>query len=515
MEYTLKIDLVGADSAAAKIAGINQQKKALGDDSGKLDAYWRKLEKVDKLAKSIVTGPSGWNYTASPIKKIADESERLAKALERAGQQGKGLDKVGKALLFGGWNYTPGKSSPTDSGAIAAWRASLPPGVVADASNFARGYTGAGGAAPGAGVTDAGGGLASGGKLPPATQEELAGQRKLRAQKEAIEARRRDLMENDAKRGQSDRATFYRELTLLLGPALNPGSGFATMFSARQVFGAFAKTETGGAAMGKFGLSGLGGAAAVTGILVGAATLAGVALKGFTTAVEGAMKAIDKAHALYTQAAQQGVATSFYAQRQALAGLLGVSGNPNQVFMFGKATQELAQRSAYATNILAGNAKALAETSIGFKLLSLDVDALFSAIAVRLAPGMNALTTDAIVLTEILIKMAGAIAWVAKAIGKFFRDLALGPIGGTIIGNLFSKIAAAAGGAGLPNLQMAAKQLPASSLEHMGLIAGGGIGSTVTNQLKQANQHLRVIANAVTGGNLPRTFGMSPAVANP
>lgn len=268
--------------------------------------------------------------------------------------------------------------------------------------------------------------------------------------------------------------------------------------------------------LGKGG-SGQGG---VSGGLFGKGGIAGfseiyLAFKGFKIAVDTfrhiVESALAKAFDIYTQAAQTGLNTQFFAQRQAIAGLLGVSGNPNQIFMFGKAVQELAQRSSFATNIIAGNSRALFNTSVNFKILKLDTEALYSEIASKLAPALNLAVMGIDFLTQSLTKMisttgilkfelevlshlpGGGMAWIARSISA--------------LANLLTNA---------NQLSPVMKQLPASSWEHMGLAIGQG-SNTTNNLIKKSNQYLQTIAGAVTmhGSGSSGQFGLSPTTSNP
>ena len=70
-------------------------------------------------------------------------------------------------------------------------------------------------------------------------------------------------------------------------------------------------------------------------------------------------------------------------------------------------------------------------------------------------------------------------------------------------------------GSDMPSPQQFMKTLPTSAWEKMGLVIGGK-GSGVNELLRESNKQLSIIAKAVTGagGGVPRSFGMSPTVAN-
>lgn len=267
-----------------------------------------------------------------------------------------------------------------------------------------------------------------------------------------------------------------------------------------------------------------GGAGGVSGGLFGKGGIAGfseiyLAFKGFKIAVDTfrhiVESALEKAFNIYTQAAQAGLNTQFFTQRQALAGLLGVSGNPNQIFMFGKAVQELSERSAFATRTIAGNSRALFNTSVNFKLLKLDTEALYSEIASKLAPAINLAVIGIDYLVKGLTKMISAIVGVLKFELEVLSHL---PGGGGAwaarillgLSNLVTKSTE------LSPIMSGMKQLPASSWEHMGL-AIGSMSNPQTQILKDSRNYLKTIATAVVqaGHGVPRSFGLDPQTSNP
>lgn len=271
----------------------------------------------------------------------------------------------------------------------------------------------------------------------------------------------------EVRRVMRDRAAFYRDLTFGMMPLMNPGSPWGTLFGMRQMFGAM-MTQTGQGFIGKMGLSGVGGAGLVAGGLVAGLTAVGLALKSFGAAIHGARNAIQQAFGIYTGAAQQGLSTQFFERRQALSGLLGVSGNPNNVFYFGKAIGELDKRIGDATRTLAENAPVLTQTDINLKVMKIDLEALFSTIAEKVAPAINLMVASLDTLINHLVQYTAA--FIGMITGGFSGTMNFGTVLTQImtdprISGFFNKMSP---------LNVMAKQLPASKWEHMGLVIGGG-----------------------------------------
>jgi hypothetical protein len=239
-------------------------------------------------------------------------------------------------------------------------------------------------------------------------------------------------------------------------------------------------------------------------------TLATLALKGFNAAVDASKSAIIKAFGIYTGAAQQGLSTRFYTNRQALAGILGVQGNPNNVFMFGKAVGELDKRISGAVSTISQNSRPLAELEINAKILKLDIEALASNITTQLAPALNIWINALDALTKIKPPR-----WMELALRSTAAIATMG--GSELLGGLTKALGTKFGGGvgGLGQLSTMAKQLPASQWEHMGLVIGGQ--GTISLQKMMVDELKKLVAIASKKNNTGQSYylGYNPYVNTP
>lgn len=224
---------------------------------------------------------------------------------------------------------------------------------------------------------------------------------------------------------------------------------------------------------------------------------------------------INRGFGLYSGAGQSGLSTSFYAQRTALSSIFGISGNPNQVFMFGKAVTDVSNRIRGATNILAANAPQLSQIHINFDVLKLDFAAMASQLATQLAPAINLFMAALDTMVKNIKGYAQtfiALSPALKFLGQVGTAWALTPAM-----QLASAQNVKAFTQPLSQLHPLMRQLPASSLEKMGLLIGGGLGNPVVNQLRISNQHLKKIADAIAPRGVPRgnQFNLAGNVNNP
>jgi hypothetical protein len=319
----------------------------------------------------------------------------------------------------------------------------------------------------------------------------------------------RKKFQSDLNKTKADTNSFIKDLKFLIMPILNPGSVWATLFSSRQTFSGL-NTEKGQEILGKFGLSGIEGAAIGTGVLVGAATAAGAALMAFTASVKFATQEIKKAfefaHQLYGKSLSSGLSLSFMANRQMTANVLGVP--ENEVFRFKQSTYVM-QRLSGAVAEIAKAAPDLAYTSAQFKILQYDILASASTMADKLAPALNAFAIGLDKIVKILSSDLSMKAF--STIADSFFKILFGT--DTDIAKLFAKFLESAGGNGsfgTPKSFM--KQMPASSWEHMGLVIGQFGGS---NAIKQTAQNTKETAQAVKeiAKHLTFTRGGSPMLS--
>lgn len=275
------------------------------------------------------------------------------------------------------------------------------------------------------------------------------------------------------KPSKEDKSRFWREMTTTIGPVANPGGLFTNIIASRQVFSAFSGTRTGAAMMGKFGLAGMGGAGIATGGVLLALNAVGYALKGFEALIRGAGNAIKSAFELNTGAAQAGLNRRFYFQRQATASILGVQGNPNQAFALGPAAAQVQQRIAASSAVISKNAPVLAQFEMNMRVLGVDMEALFSSIAAKVVPALTIFIAALDVLAKKLTQHAMTIGKVLVA--------ALGYAAGPLLGAALKAVMANVGDSSKffsqsANLNPTMRQLPASTMERMGLVIGGAVG---------------------------------------
>jgi hypothetical protein len=204
------------------------------------------------------------------------------------------------------------------------------------------------------------------------------------------------------------------------------------------------------------------------------AGLVAAALEGFRKAVETVAGSINRGFGIYSGAGQSGLSRQFFTQRQTLASIFGIEGNPNQVFVFGKAIQEINARISGAVSTLAKTSPTLAGLHINFDILKLDFEALAADITSSLAPALNLFA----MLLDKLIKAFDR--FFNSKIAQYITALAIldsGIPAKFVMANLISA------SSGAPNLNPFMKQLPASTWERMGLVIGGGTPQSTMVQL--------------------------------
>ena len=318
---------------------------------------------------------------------------------------------------------------------------------------------------------------------------------------------------------QHDSVTFKKDMSFLLMPLFNPGSMWATMFSARQTFSALNTAH--GKAFSAASLGGMG-AGAATAMLVGAATVVGLALKALAVTVKQTMAAYEQARQIYSKALQNGMGLQWSTKRGLLAQIMGVS--EQDVFRFGAQMNYLNPKLEQAASILAKTATPLTQVSWEFKVLKVDMESMFALIADRATPTVLGFTSalDGLIkwLTSHTSYLNALVNGAASGASSAILGNASGPMGAIMkMFGLYGSIQLAKGA--MPSPQAWMKQLPASHWEHMGLVIGGG----AANYQKQISQNtasiardMKVVAHHIMGiGKGPgnSVWGMSPFVAQP
>lgn len=209
-----------------------------------------------------------------------------------------------------------------------------------------------------------------------------------------------------------------------------------------------------------------------------------IPLQALTKTIKGLNDAIEHARKLYASALGSGLGLQFTAKRNLLAEVLGVS--EKDVFQYGAAIGFLNSRLEASTAILAKAAPNLASVSYGFKILEIDIRALFATLVNDSAPAIRKFTDGLSNLVKMLIDHAKTIEGI---VGFIIRS--------QIPLDLFVKGVSSNGKDSGPAPDPVAymKQVHASALEHMGLIVGGIGGAT--DFAAQTAQNTKKTAEAV------------------
>lgn len=326
-----------------------------------------------------------------------------------------------------------------------------------------------------------------------------------------------------------DAAVFWRRI-LTGGMAAMRGGAYGKVIAGNQFFGAFGSTQTGASAMGGVGLAGVGGAAVATGGLIIALMAVKGALELTRKVLQETIAASERARVLYAKSLQSGLGTGFTAQRANLASVLGVS--EEQVYQFGVALAVLNPKLEWASKISADAAASLAPLSYELRILKLDIEAAFTVIAMDLAPTIrtliqlfDALTQSMVALYNGVLKpmLTFIVDTVTSAAGKAFIGSVATQAFGSQIAELMATIGSLIGIGNasqtpMPQPQAFMKQMPVSSMERMGLVAGMG-SSPLVDYSRRTAVATETIAKHVAGmannGGVTRAFNLDPNVANP
>lgn len=295
-----------------------------------------------------------------------------------------------------------------------------------------------------------------------------------------------------------------------------------------------------------------------------------IAITSLVNAIKRTAKAYDDARNLYAKTIMGGLGTGFTAKRSMLADILGV--DEKEVMRFGAALSYLNPKLEFATEQITKTNQALTQVGWEFKIVEKNLQAIWAVAANALAPAFQSMLENfnsfvvALGKTGAIEALAGAINVVGVVISDIVglievavAGLANGMniLGGIIdiiimkIENLVSKIPGLGflggndtgavwdnmiqgsesvanlaqsvfdnflGGGDknkVPTPQSYMKQMPASTFEKMGLIVGGGTNTT-NDLIKKSNSLLQIIAkNTSVGSDAAGTFGMNPLNSNP
>lgn len=216
----------------------------------------------------------------------------------------------------------------------------------------------------------------------------------------------------------------------------------------------------------------------------GAATAAVIAqLMLFKKVLQETVAAADRARAAYVnQVRSGGLGMGFVAQRSALARVIGVS--EQEVFQYTSAIEHLNGRLQTASDVTAKANPRLTALSLEFGVLSENVTALWTEIALSFAPAVNSAVTGLSVLTEWLLKLASnPLIKIAMTASETIMTGGLNMIGQIFGGT--DKLGSVSGAGGW------SKQQISSPWERMGLVLG--IGGNVNYQKQVAENTRRLV----------------------
>ncbi|MDE2100799.1 MAG: hypothetical protein KGL39_26370 [Patescibacteria group bacterium] len=304
-----------------------------------------------------------------------------------------------------------------------------------------------------------------------------------------------------------DLVTFQKDMSFLMMPMFNPGSMWATLFSARQTFSAMNTMHGKEFRYKNLGGMGAGGS---TALLVGGATAAGAALMALKKIVSETINAYQRGSNLYQRAMTGGMGMQFESKRGILASILGVS--ETEVPRYGSQSAYLMPKISDAAKTLADTAPQLTQVNWEIKVLKTDLSALYARLAQQAAPAIETFIKS----LDKLVKFLSSHQEVrAVALAAAFPVLSLLGIGLEKAGKGASGVS---GGMPTPSAWM--KQLPSSAWEKMGLVTFGA-QVDYQKQIAQATRETAVgvgkMVAAIAGRGLgvPVPFGMHPTTNNP
>lgn len=210
-------------------------------------------------------------------------------------------------------------------------------------------------------------------------------------------ASKESLSEKAAKKAAKDLLTFQKDMSFLMMPLFSPGSIWATLFSSRQTFSAM-NTEHGAAFRGKY-MGGMG-AAGATGVLVAAATAAGLALEGLKKVIQETMAAYEKARLLYAKSLMSGLGLGMTTRMSMMSSIIGVS--ESDVLRFGAAMAYLNPKLEFAAAQIQKSTMPLTSVSWEFHVMGENLHALWSQIAESVSPSIQAFAEN---LNEFFVEL--------------------------------------------------------------------------------------------------------------
>lgn len=217
-----------------------------------------------------------------------------------------------------------------------------------------------------------------------------------------------------------------------------------------------------------------------------------IRFKVFSLAIQEATKAVgqlaesaNRAGKIYASAMTSGLGISMTVRRGMLAGVMGVS--EQEVVRFGAAIAYLQPKLRAAQDVLTKTTTPLTQVNWEFRVVLENLKALMASIAVNLAPALMKLGTAINYILEVINNSPSISKIISKVGAGEIGGGLFGPIGAYIGGKLGSMSASGAGGQ-MPSPQSYMKQMPASAWERMGLVLGGGGGTSYAKETAEATK---------------------------
>ncbi len=487
MNYTLKLDLVGADN----IEGV--------------------LTKLSNMTAALSGGGSGGGST-SPTQKLANDLER---AKGSASGLKKEIQSIGTAAAQGFKGTGYGKSTVDFLKGLTEAKRAMVLSANPDLQKIWESQ-----------FSQASGG--SGSKL----KNKLRGDMKEAMDDLARHGGSQKIIDQIAQIAMGDAAlNNYKGKTPPVIPTIDKkglvtgivASLFNPFVGARMLSNALPNGILGGSGGGGKGggnsFFGMAGAMGYGEFFIVAKTLR-VILEQLAKAALEVLKSFERARELYAKSLLSGLGLEFTSKRSMMASIIGVS--EKDVVQFGGAMAYLDSRLQGAAKIMAQTTPQLASVSYEFGILKADLNALFAKLAMDVVPIVKIFAQGLDLIVVSITKLLDS-----SAFKSFLKAMALTGIGGTMspalnaLLNVSSAAAKIVAGGGLPNPESHMRQMPASAWERIGLVVGGGMGSATNDLIRISNRELKKISAeigkiaAAAVGQSINPLGQFPLVNNP
>lgn len=344
-------------------------------------------------------------------------------------------------------------------------------------------------------------------------------------------ARRTGLLQPQQATGTSAIASFINQSLGIGGGQNRPGAGYADFWKSAvppKIVSSKAPTTAGGAGGPPAGLSALSamGIPYVSTLARAAFTPWGIAiasaavgLMAFKKAVRETAEAAERARQLYAKALSSGgLPLGFIAQRSNLARIMGVG--EREVYGYAAAFTYLNEKVRWASRIQAETVRPLTALSWEWKILRMNLEATFSAIAVDAAPILQkfaqnlqlfvqGLRNTAFMVTELVRNSpTGRVTDMATRGGSALNAFVAAIARGATTGAAFRAAREAASSPYGANVNQApmpaamANRTPGSMWERMGLVVGAG-GPSPAQRTAQHTGQMVVLLNRLVQMRAP------------